>query len=275
MTMKEKSISDHYGVGGILQKIKTGLNLAGKDTGSLCVDDLAPIDEFHTRGRDSTTELATMSPIKTTDHVLDVGCGLGGSARHLADTYDCHVTGIDLTDEYIEVAKQLTEYVGMQDQVQFHQGSALDLPFNDQSFDVSWTEHAQMNIPDKNRFYAEIARVTKPGGCLLFHDIFRGTGAPTYPLPWAEDDSISALATEIEARRSIEQAGFRIMHWVNKVEETLEFFDKVLTKIEADGPPPLGIHLLMGENAKQKLTNYVESMKRNQISVALGVVMKD
>ncbi len=268
-------VDKHYGFGGIMEKIEAGLNLASKDVNSLTVDDLAPIDEFHTRGRESTLEVAELGNLKASDLVLDVGCGLGGTARYLAKQYKCKVVGIDLTEEYISVGKKLTELVGLSNRVELRHGSALEIPYGDERFDIVWTEHVQMNIADKNRFYSEMARVLKPGGRLLFHDIFRGIGDPPfYPAPWAEDESISALATETEARSIIEQVGLEIEQWIVKVQESIEFFKRVSAQIEADGPPPIGIHLLMGDNAKDKLQNYVRNLRENRVSVALGIAHK-
>ena len=271
----DELIDQHYGFGGIMEKIEAALDLAGKDVGSLSVDDLAPIDEFHTRGRESTLEVAELANVQASDLVLDVGCGLGGTARHLAEIYNCHVTGIDLTDEYIAAGKKLTDLVGLSDRVELYQGSALELPFEDNRFDIAWTEHVQMNIADKHQFYSEIARVLKPGGRFVFHDVFRGSGdSPFYPLPWAEQESFSFLATEEEARAAIGQAGLAIDQWNVKVQESLEFFKIVITKIEADGPPPLGIHLLMGNNAKDKLQNYIRNLSGDRTSVAMGMAYK-
>lgn len=271
----DAQIDKHYGFGGILEKILAGLDLAGKDVHSLTVADLAPVDEFHTRGRESTLELAELAQVSASDRVLDVGCGLGGTARHLAEQYECSVTGIDLTEEYVSVGNQLTEFVGLGDRVELRQGSALDLPLEDNSFDVAWTEHVQMNIADKKQFYGEMARVLRPGGRFLFHDIFRGTGdAPFYPAPWAEDESISHLATEEVARATMEGVGLEIDHWIRKVDESMEFFKRVAERIAADGPPPIGIHLLMGDNAKEKLQNYVRNLNEQRTSVAMGLGRK-
>jgi ubiquinone/menaquinone biosynthesis C-methylase UbiE len=271
----DELVNKHYGFGGIKEQIKVGLNLAGKDIDSLTVDDLAPIDEFHTRGRASTLEVAEIVNLKNNDLILDVGCGLGGTARHLAEQYNCHVSGIDLTEEYISVGKWLTEQVGLSDHVELLRGSALDIPFEDEKFDIVWTEHVQMNIADKDGFYSEIARVLKPGGRLLFHDIFRGLGEPPiYPAPWAEDESISKLVTEAEARSTIKNAGLQVDQWIVKVQESIEFFKEVSVQIEAEGPPPIGIHLLMGSNAKEKLQNYVRNMSEDRLSVVMGMASK-
>ena len=269
-------VDKYYGFGGIMEKIEAGLNLAGKDVNSLTVDDLAPIDEFHIRGRESTLEVAKLAKLNTSDFVLDVGCGLGGTARYLSEKFKCNVVGIDLTEEYISIGKKLTEFVGLSDRVELRHGSALNIPYEDERFDIVWTEHVQMNIADKNRFYSEIARVLKPGGRLLFHDIFRGLGdPPIYPTPWAENESISALTTGREARSIIEQVGLKIDQWLVKVQESIEFFQRILARIEADGPPPIGTHLLMGDNAKDKLQNILRNLSEDRVSVALGMAHKN
>jgi ubiquinone/menaquinone biosynthesis C-methylase UbiE len=268
-------VEKHYGSGGLMEKIVAGLNLAGKDVKSLTIDDLAPIDEFHTRGRKSTHEVAELANLKASDLVLDVGCGLGGTARYLAERYKCIVTGIDLTEEYISVGRKLTELVGLSDRVELLHGSALEIPLEDESFDIVWTEHVQMNIADKKRFYSEIKRLLKPGGRLLFHDIFRGPGDPPfYPVPWAEDESTSALVTGTEARSIIEQVGLDIDQWLVKVQESIDFFNKMSAQIKANGSPPMGIHLLMGDNAKDKLQNYARNLSEDRVSVALGMAHK-
>jgi ubiquinone/menaquinone biosynthesis C-methylase UbiE len=269
-------VDKYYGFGGIMEKIEAGLNLAGKDVNSLTVDDLASIDEFHIRGRESTLEVAELAKLGASDLVLDVGCGLGGTARYLSEKFKCNVVGIDLTEEYISIGKKLTEFVGLSDRVDLRHGSALKIPYEDERFDIVWTEHVQMNIADKNRFYSEIARVLKPGGRLLFHDIFRGPGDPPfYPTPWAENESISALTTEREARSIIEQVGLKIDQWLVKVQESIEFFERILARIEVDGPPPIGVHLLMGDNAKDKLQNLLRNLSDDRVSVALGMAHKN
>ena len=152
MTETGRPVDGHYGVGGILDSRLGTLTAMGKDVDDLKPSDLAPVDEFHIRGREATLELADRADIRPGMKVLDVGCGLGGSVRFLAAERDCHATGIDLTEEYIDVSISLAKLVGLEGKVDFHCGSALELPFDDGAFDLVWTEHVQMNIEDKSGF---------------------------------------------------------------------------------------------------------------------------
>ena len=198
------SVDAHYGMTELGASILSALADDGKDVDHLTVHDLAPVDEFHIRGRESTLELAGIAGLAPGMSVLDVGSGIGGSARHLASAHDCNVTGIDATKEYCDVATMLSGRVGLAHRTTFTHGSALDLPYSDASFDLAWTEHVQMNIEDKETFYGEIARVLAPGGRFAFHDILSGPGGePHYPVPWAGDPSISFLIGPEERARGV------------------------------------------------------------------------
>lgn len=261
-------IAQHYGRGRILDSILGALRETGKDLVRLPPADLAPVDEFHIRGREATVELARRASLHPGLRVLDVGCGLGGSARYLAAEHQCKVTGIDLTQEYVDVANALADMVGLRDRVAFRQASALDMPFDDGSFDVVWTEHVQMNIADKRAFYREVGRVTRPNGRLLFHDIFLGNGGPLhYPVPWAEDASISFLATPGKVRQILEDLGFLIQDWADKSQPSLDWFVAAIENLKLSGPPPLGLHLLMGNTAKTKFENIIRNLREGRIVV--------
>ncbi len=275
MRKAQNPIDEHYGRGGLLDAILGALRELGKDLRELVPSDLAMVDEFHIRGREATVELANRALLKPGLRVLDVGSGLGGSTRYLAAEHQCRATGIDLTKEYVDVANALAELVGLKGVVEFHQSSALEMPFADDSFDVVWTEHVQMNIADKRAFYTEIARVLAPGGRLLFHDIFQGAGGPPhYPVPWAEDSSISFLALPETVRTILEEQGFDILDWEDKTRHSLDWFTITLEKIEQSGPPPLGTHLLMGDTARNKFKNVIENLKEARIVVVQALAEK-
>lgn len=270
-----QSVEGHYGRGEILNSIARALRETGKDIARLAPADLAPVDEFHIRGREATVELANRASLKPGLRVLDVGSGLGGSVRYLASERQCHATGIDLTKEYVEAANTLATWVGLKDVTEFRHGSALDMPFDRDAFDVVWTEHVQMNIADKRAFYAEIARVLGPRGRLVFHDICQGDGGDLYyPVPWAEDSSISFLAAPEAVRGILEDLGFRILGWEDKSRQSLEWFEAAVDKMRASGPPPLGFHLLMGSTARTKFENMIRNLAERRIVVIQAVAEK-
>ena len=273
--MDDEAINRYYGISGIFDSILDALESSGKDIHALKPEDLAPVDEFHTRGKESTIEIANLVQLQPHHSVLDVGCGLGGSARYIANEYGCSVVGIDLTDKYIDVANKLTEFVNLTDKVSFKQGSAVELPFPSENFDIVWTEHTQMNIVDKEKFYGEMSRVLKPKGRLVFHDVFFGTtSSPYYPTPWAEYASLSSLCTQEEAKTAIQKSNLVIDEWNDKSKLSLEFFKEMIKKTEKSGPPPLGFHLLMGKTVKTKLFNIAKNLEENRTSVVLGTALK-
>jgi SAM-dependent methyltransferase len=275
MESAREHVDSHYGRGEILNAILRALREMGKDVAKLAPADLAPVDEFHIRGREATVELASRASLKPGLRVLDVGCGLGGSVRYLASEHQCQVIGIDLTKEYVDVANALADLVGLKQMVEFRQGSALDMPFDDGSFDVVWTEHVQMNIADKQAFYAEISRVLAPRGRLLFHDIFQGDGGPLhYPVPWAEDGSISFLAAPEAVREILGELGFSIRDWEDKSQHSLDWFVAVIEKLKLSGPPPLGLHLLMGNTAKTKFENNIRNLREGRFVVFQAIAEK-
>jgi len=275
MTETRQTVAAHYGVGGLLDSILTALRNNGNYIDVLEPSDLAPVDEFHIRGREATVELADRAGLAPGLRVLDVGCGLGGTVRYLAVERECHSTGLDLTQEYIDVASALSNLVGLEDRVVLHCGSAQELPFDENSFDVVWTEHAQINIEDKDAFYAEMSRVLKRGGRLAFHDIFQGNGGePLYPVPWAEDESISFLSSLDVLQRTLERVGFEIRDWEDKSQHSEEWLSAVVAKLQESGPPPLGLHLLMGETSEVKFQNQIRNLQEGRIVVIQAVAEK-
>ncbi|MCP4462214.1 MAG: methyltransferase domain-containing protein [Planctomycetaceae bacterium] len=268
------SIEKHYSSDNLLERIFAGLVMAGKNPFALTVDDLASVDEFHSRGRQSTLELAKLAAPTSACRILDIGCGLGGSARFLAERFACQVTGLDLTHDYIAAAERLSQLTGLSERCSWRVGDATELPFDNACFDLVWTEHAQMNVSDKTTFYQEIARVLKPGGRFAFHDVFAGSSTPTFPVPWAEESGISFLISEQVAKALIQSTGLHIETWVEQNEKTAAALKKNLGQPESQAVPPLGLHLLMGPNATIKLHNHLKNMQLGKITIAMGLATK-
>ena len=269
-------VARHYGVSRLLDSILESLSADGKDLARLTPDDLAPVDEFHIRGREATVELARLAQASPGRRVLDVGSGLGGSSRYLAANHGCRVTGVDLTPEYCEVAAELSRRVGLDGLTEFRCASALDLPFEDDSFDLAWTQHVQMNIENKPGFYEEIHRVLRPGGRLVFYDVLSGPGGQHYlPVPWAEDSSMSFLIAPEDLRALLEETGFRVVHWLDTTEAAHQWFLSVLENRAKGLTPNLGLHLLTGETGPAKFENVERSLRERRVTVFQGALEKN
>ena len=269
----EQAVVAHYTRVGLAEAIMDGLTRNGADPDALSPADLAPVDEFHTAGRITTLKALEMTPIAAGMHVLDAGCGIGGTARCLAREHGCRVTGIDLTPAYVDVARSLTELMALSDACTFHVGSATAMPFAAAHFDAGVSFHAAMNIDDRAAFYGELARVLRPGAPLCLFDVMKGP-APgmRYPVPWAETEATSFLRSPDETMAALHAAGFRVTAAESLRDFAIAYFREVFDRAaQSDAPPPLGLHLLTGANAREKFINYAESLKQQQIDPVILV----
>jgi SAM-dependent methyltransferase len=254
----------------VLQALKS----AGKNLDALTIDDLAPIDQFHTRGRDATLDLAQRAGYSRAMHVLDVGGGLGGPARTLASMIGCRVTVLDLTAAFCQLGEKLTELTKLSERVTFQQGSALEMPFAEQTFDAAWTQNSSMNIADKEALYREIHRVLKPGGRLALQEIMAGENAPVYfPVPWAREPSLSFLRPANAVRDVIRAAGFVEHTWVDDTPLAQTWYQARM-KTLAQATPTLGIHLLLGEQFSEMSRNQMRNIEERRIAIVQAVFEK-
>jgi ubiquinone/menaquinone biosynthesis C-methylase UbiE len=264
-TMSE-GVAEHYGGSGRLaDTIADSLRKAGKDTVGLGTADLASVDEFHIRGRKATLEIAALLNIDSSSRVLDIGSGLGGPARTVADTYGCFVTGIDLTAAFCEAATTLSGWVGLSDRVRFQQGDATALPFEDAAFDAAMSIHVAMNIAAKDRMYAEARRVLKPGARFVVYDVLQGEGGEVlFPVPWAREPSISHLATPDEMRTLLAAAHFKIMDVHDSTEESQRWFEELAVR-QSQSAPAVSFRTFMGEEFPVMARNQVVNLRDRRI----------
>jgi ubiquinone/menaquinone biosynthesis C-methylase UbiE len=266
------SVSRHYGAQDPSEIILSILRSAGRDMERLSPDDLAPLDEFHLRGREATREMAALLRLVPTDRVLDVGCGMGGPARFLASAFGCRVTGLDLTEPFCRAAERLTRLVGLEGKVGFRVGDALSMPFPDGGFDVVWSQHMNMNVADKPRLFGEMRRVARDGGRLAFYEIAAGPGGPPhFPVPWAADPSISHLASPGTLRSGLEEAGFRVLSWEDVSAAAGDWLGRLFEAAVPAGPgvPP---HLLLLPDMQPKAANVRRSLLEDRVRVVQAVL---
>ena len=260
-------VSGHYSRGKLLERLNAALVEDGADPDHPRLDALAPYDQFHGRGMEATQELAELVKVAATDHILDIGSGIGGPARYLARRFGCRVTGIDLTAEFCEVARHLTRLLGLHGRVRIELGNALAMPFGDGSFDGAYSMNVSMNIADKRGLYREIHRVLKPGGWLVLSEVAKGAGADLdYPTPWAASSGTSFLSTPEETRRGLADAGFEVVQLRDTLAQALDFGARSRAMVErGEKPPHRAVQLIHGEAAKQAMANTARGLAEKRI----------
>jgi SAM-dependent methyltransferase len=269
--MPENPVENHYTRDDLGEAILAALKAAGKDLDHLTPDDLAPVDEFHGGQRPATVRLAELVGFTGTERVLDVGSGLGGPSRYLAWHYGCRVSGVDLTAEFVRVAEMLTRLTGLVDKVDYRQGNALDLPFEETSFDVVWSQNAAMNVADRGRLYREMRRVLKSGGKLALQEVGTGPGGePHYPVPWAREPRISFLSTPEASREQLKAAGFRVLVWQDTTEPSLEAARRRAQAAEA--PAALGTHVILGADWQTMAKNSLRNLEERRTALFNAVL---
>ena len=198
----------------LLEGLLDALRDAGLDPDHLSVDDLAPLDEFHALGHPATIALASLADVRAGERVLDVGAGLAGPARFLASRYGVEVTALDATPRFCRIAEALTRATGLAGRVRVVEGDALDLPFDDESFELAWTQAVGQNVEDKARFIAELARVVTPDGRIALFELVAGPGGPLeFPVPWADRPGQSWIVNSADLLALLEAAGLSIREW--------------------------------------------------------------
>jgi SAM-dependent methyltransferase len=268
MTDELDGVRNHYRATGLIERLKTVLAALGPEDRLLTPQQLATLDQFHTRGLAATAELAQLADITAGMSVLDVGSGIGGPARFLAATYGCQVTGVDLSEPFVDAARYLTERAGQSGQVSFQTANALELPFDAGRFDIVLLQHVAMNIFDRPRLYREIRRVLKPGGRFATFDVVLGGGEPHYPLPWARTPATSFLLTVDATREAIEPAGFSTLAWHDDTEVAKAWF----TQLRASGPPPApNLGVVMGPDFAELAANLGRNLMEGRLGILTAV----
>jgi sarcosine/dimethylglycine N-methyltransferase len=178
---------------------------------------------------------------------------------------------LDLTEAFCEAGASLTALTGLSDRVTFHHGNALAMPLADRSFDVVWTQHATMNLEDKERLYAEVHRVLRPGGRLAFHEIMVGPVQPIhFPVPWAREPVLSFLRPAAEIRSLLAATGFLEVAWEDVTSWSRDWVRKRNERASPDAPP-LGIHVLLGPELRAMSANSLRNLDEGRVAIVRAV----
>jgi MPBQ/MSBQ methyltransferase len=263
----ELRVAAHYTAENLEERILSAFEASGKSRGSITIDDLSAVDEFHIGGREATEAVAGQMNLRPGMYLLDIGCGIGGPARYFASVHSCQVSGIDLTPEYVRTAQALSLRIGLKDAVRFEPGSAMQLPFEQNSFDGAYMFHVGMNLHDKGKLFREVKRVLRPDSIFAIYDVMRvGPGELHFPVPWTGTESDSLLATVDDYRQGLISAGISIFAERQRKEFAIEFFERTRQLTQQGRAPTLGIHLLMGETAPAKMGNVLDGLRRGVIA---------
>lgn len=277
VSVMESQIKDHYNSDHLTKKIKEALIKADIQLSCVQLKDLSPIDQLHTGGAPASIALLKKANLPREALILDAGCGLGGSSRLLAKNFNAKVIGVDLADRFIKAADFLTQCTGLEDKVSFKEASVLDLPFEDNTFDVILCQHILMNIQDKKMAVKEFFRVLKKDGQLILHEITKGTNENLlFPVPWAGNEAISFLEPWDSLHSLIEKQGFETVFHYDETKEAFFWWKKVqaFSQKSRPSPNPLNPGLVFGKNAKFFAKNMETNFKNNSICLIEAVLKK-
>lgn len=268
-------ITRHYERASLVDHLRTALSVSGLGEKRLSSKDLAQLDQFHSRGLAATVELAKALQITEATRVVDIGSGLGGPSRYLAETYGCTVHGVDLSQSFVDAANFLAERSGLKDKVAYQHGNALSLPFSSGVFDVAWTQHVAMNIADRATLYGETARVLRRGGHFAIFDVVAAGGPLHFPVPWARGPETSFLVTAEEMRTALTKEGFHITSWNDRTEAGVAWFlEREAERTQSSTTPPLALGAVMGPEFGQAAVNLRRNLSEGRASLIQAICEK-
>ncbi len=264
------SIVDHYGADDLVARVERELENAGLGDRSITAQSLAPLDQFHVGGLAATVELAKRLDPRAGERVLDLGSGIGGSARYLAATFGVYVHGIDFSPSFVAVANMLTARAGLAERVTCTVGDVTRIDVAAAGFDIAWTQHVAMNVEDRVAMYRGAFDALRPGGRFGIYDIVAGNGEPLhFPVPFAREPSQSFLLSSDETKDALQSAGFTIVDWTDETEAGL-----ATVPAPPASPSRLSLAVVIGDEFPVRVANLAQSLREGRVRIAMGVARR-
>ncbi|HIF88732.1 MAG TPA: methyltransferase domain-containing protein [Candidatus Thioglobus sp.] len=277
MASLRKMTSSHYRRHNLEQLVRAALNHAKQLNKPFDHKIIAAVDQFHIGGLAATLKMIELAGFNPQDKVLDVGCGIGGAARTIACTSNCHVTGVDLSEDYCQAARLISKQLNMGNQTKFIRANALKMPFKKNSYSALWTQHITMNICDKKALMTEFYRVLKPAGQLLMYEVLcttRANDSVNYPLPWAKESKDSFLDNIHNYGALIHNCGFELNHLQDVSSTAIVSIQRVIERIKQGGKKEPGLEIILGESFLTMMENLLEALQNDRLSVVEFVATK-
>jgi ubiquinone/menaquinone biosynthesis C-methylase UbiE len=242
----------------------------GSATADGTAEGLQYLDQYHVGGSQAVERLLVTLMLSPSDIVLDIGSGLGGPARQVATAVGCRVTGVDITEAYVDAAAELTDRCGLSDRVRFLHRDIADL-VPKQPFDAGFTMHVQMNIEAKRQWFVEIAQRLAPRARFAVWEVCRTSDAElSWPLPWSMDGSDSHLATSDNLRDAVLGAGFELVEWVDESAWASSWFDTTFAEGLPSGPT---LPMLLDDGFARVL-NFAGALADGTLGVRRGAFLR-
>jgi sarcosine/dimethylglycine N-methyltransferase len=253
--------------------VENALLAAGKDLSQLTSSDTAPLDHFHTGGLEASKDLLRLASVAKPSEILDLGAGIGGASRFLAEATQASIFSLDFSPEFCDVNRRLCHVIANTGDIQVTAGDATALPFRAASFDLVWMQQAGMNIADKDALFSEIARVLRPGAVYAFQEIVAGAqpGPLDLPVAWAATQKDSNLEPAGAMRSRLQSLGLKELSFEDVTSSLLPGLQERVRNVGAKGPPLLGVHLLSTNDLLPILQGMLSSVLSGRIAFVRGV----
>lgn len=272
----------------LTDRLRDAFQAAGCDVERLSLDEIAGIDQLHLGGRAASRRLSQLAQLPPGSRVLDIGCGTGGASRLLAAEGDCQVVGIDVTAEFIDVARWLSRATGLSSRTRFICADAAELPLPSASVDAVWCQHALLNMPTPDAVIGEWCRVLAGQGKLLLHEVVSGDNPSplVLPVPWASRREHSQLESLAQLERRLESAGFECLTLEDVTADALAWRGKharheqppqadttqgTPAKTEGSRHTLPGAAAIFGESFVDMGRNLLDNLQHDRVRVVQGV----